>query len=141
MLSSQGASFNSSQRVIKNGKVVVTSSDGDDTDSISSMEDPDELLRKFTSSSTPEAQRSVISPERPSRPLSKAARNKKLSSLTAIPTYKYSLESLVTDAVDDNETEAGIAKIRQIFEPAETDADVAPRKGDQGLKGVSIMRC
>ena len=116
-----GGSFNSSQRVIKNGKIVVTSSDGDDTDSISSIEDPDALLRMFTAPSAPTVKERSVSPTRPLRSRLKAKTgggggSKKPS---AAPKYKFSLESLVSDAVDDNEVEAGVAKLRKTFEASQ----------------------
>jgi hypothetical protein len=46
---SSGLSFNSSQRIVKNGKEVVISSDGEDTDSVASfeqLEDPLLMLLK-----------------------------------------------------------------------------------------------
>lgn len=131
---SQNRSFSSSQRIIKNGKVIVTNSDGDDTDSLSSMEDPDDLLRVFKSSPRPameegEEEHTVG----PARPLglfsqSKASKNDSHSSSTAAPSYKFSLETLVTDAVDDNEVEADIAKIKLAFESSENSANGATQK-------------
>lgn len=134
---SQAGSFNSSQRVIKNGKVVITSSDGDDTDSVTSMDDPDDLLRMFTSSASPvmkqDGKEHTLSPARPLNHSSKTrtTKNKKLSSSTAAPSYKFSLETLVTDAVDDNEVEADIAKFKQALESSEN----AANSGDKGQKG------
>lgn len=71
----------------------------------------------------------IASPARPSKPhpKTKAAGKKKLS---AAPTYKFSLESLVTDAVDDNEAEASIAKLKQALEASQDNAN----GGDKGQK-------
>ena len=68
--SSQTPLFSSSQRIEKNGKIVVTSSDGDTSDS-ESLLDPDELLafgkqRKSTPPTEPEAPL-VGSPNSPRR--------------------------------------------------------------------------
>lgn len=42
-----GSSFDPSQRIVKNGKEVVISSDGEETDSVGSLEDPDALFLRF----------------------------------------------------------------------------------------------
>lgn len=141
MLVSQGGSVSSSQRVIKNGKVVVTSSDGDDTDSLSSLDDPDDLLRMFTSSSRPTTKdcekEHIVSPARPlnQSPKPKTTGTKKPSSSKAPPSYKFSLQSLVTDAVDDNEVESSIAKIKKALESSENAANGTPGGGNKGQKG------
>ncbi|KAF7592100.1 hypothetical protein BBP40_000705 [Aspergillus hancockii] len=117
------SSFSLAQRVVKNGREVVISSDGDDTDSSEFLEDPNNLFMKFvkqTNDSTDEQSSNDSSGQgrslrsrrlndevKPSKfPLSRASK----------PTYKHTIDSLVTQAVDDNETEAGIAKLRAIIE-------------------------
>ncbi|RAK96704.1 uncharacterized protein BO80DRAFT_416212 [Aspergillus ibericus CBS 121593] len=112
---SPGTSFNSSQRVVKKGKEVIISSDGEDTDSISSFESPDDI---FMSIAKPTA--SVGSSELAKPGMSLGDRDAKSDKRSGFPVsapkYKYTLDSLVVQAVDDNETEAGIAKLRAAFE-------------------------
>ncbi|EEP79668.1 predicted protein [Uncinocarpus reesii 1704] len=105
--SSFGTSFASSQRVIKDGQVVVTGSDGEDTDSALSLgSDYDDLLQMFVG---PKGQRS---------PEKRTASSK--WGLGVIPTtppkYKFSLENLVEHAADDRETEANISKLKLAFQ-------------------------
>jgi hypothetical protein len=100
--SSLNSSFNPSQRILKDGKEVVISSDGDDTDSISSLEDPDVL---FAPKNIPK--NAAPPPPNPYQP-NKAL----LAQLSAPRKYKFNLDSLVHDAVDDDEIEANVAKAR-----------------------------
>lgn len=96
----------SSQRIIKGGKEVVISSDGEDTDSISDLDDPSTLF-----SSTPKP----LSKKEPT--VSKPTRSGKshLALLTAQKTYKNNLDDIVHDAVDDNEIEAKVAQVKASF--------------------------
>ncbi|KAJ5764625.1 hypothetical protein N7533_003306 [Penicillium manginii] len=73
----------SSQRIIKGGKEIVISSDGEDTDSISDLDDPSTLF-----SSTPEPKK---------EPTKK---------------YKNNIDDIVHDAVDDTEIEAKVAEVK-----------------------------
>ncbi|KAJ5409093.1 hypothetical protein N7509_002976 [Penicillium cosmopolitanum] len=93
----------SSQRIIKGGKEIVISSDGEDTDSISDLDDPSTLF-----SSTPKAE----AKKEPT--VSKPTRSGKshLAHLTAQKRYKNSLDDIVHDAVDDNEMEAKVAEVK-----------------------------
>lgn len=100
--SSLNGSFNASQRILKDGQEVVISSDGDDTDSISDLEDPAVL---FAPKNKPKNARPP--------PPKKYQPNKALLAQLAAPTkYKYTIDSLVHDAVDDDEIEANVAKAR-----------------------------
>jgi hypothetical protein len=100
--SSLNGSFNASQRILKNGQEVVIGSDGDDTDSISSLEDLDVL---FAPKNKP---KNALPP-----PPKKYQPNKALLAQLSAPTkYKYTIDSLVHDAVDDDEIEANVAKAR-----------------------------
>ncbi|KMU77253.1 hypothetical protein CISG_06097 [Coccidioides immitis RMSCC 3703] len=95
-----GTSFGSSQRVVKDGQVVVTGTDGEDTESIYSFGSDDDLCRKLLGSGSP------------LRPSEKKGTSK---IPTTPPGYKFSLEDLVTHAVDDRETEANISRLRLSF--------------------------
>ena len=115
---SPGTSFNSSQRVVKKGKEVIISSDGEDTDSISSIESPDDILRSIAK---PVGSTGGSEPSKPGMSLRDRSVKDKISDKrsgfqVSAPKYKYTLDSLVVQAVDDNETEAGIAKLRAAFE-------------------------
>lgn len=99
-----GESCASSQRVIKNGKEMVISSDGEDTESIESLEAPEELFKQFTKG-LDNVQNNHT--ERKHGPPATGTSTRK---------YKFSLDSLVTDAVGDQETEAGLAKLKATLE-------------------------
>ncbi|KAK2760296.1 hypothetical protein FQN54_002364 [Arachnomyces sp. PD_36] len=133
---SQGGSFNSSQRVVKKGKVIVTSSDGDDSESLSSLDDPDELLGMFKTSrpKASEEPEKESTPDlgQPSNPWTKTKdAKKKLPPWQATPTYKFSLESLLMDTLDENEVEANITKIKKTLEASQNEA---PRNGNNKQK-------
>ncbi|KAJ5973218.1 hypothetical protein N7481_010428 [Penicillium waksmanii] len=93
----------SSQRIIKGGKEIVISSDGEDTDSISDLDDPSTL---FSSTPKPESKKGPT--------VSKPTRSGKshLAHLTAQKRYKNNLDDIVLDAVDDNEIEAKVAEVK-----------------------------
>ncbi|KAJ5141579.1 hypothetical protein N7526_002574 [Penicillium atrosanguineum] len=102
-------SFIASQRIVKDGKEVVISSDGEDTDSADSLDDPSFLLGpKFRQ------QKQEIKPIR----VEKAY----LQTLSVPTKYKNSLDSLVHSALGDQKTEANVAKIRAGFEPSDSRA-------------------
>ena len=104
--SSQNENFLTSQRIVKGGKEVVISSDGEETDSVSSLEDPDILFvqkGKEPQNNAPKVHRAI----QPNEAL--------LAQLSAPKSYKNSIDSLVHDAVDDNEIEANVAKARALF--------------------------
>ncbi|KAL4904721.1 hypothetical protein BDW74DRAFT_28174 [Aspergillus multicolor] len=105
-----GTPFNSSQRITKNGKQVVTNSDSE-SDSMDSIDSQQDILSMFLPKTAPKPQtgddetktlrdRPAVNHE--NVPLWKAARTK----------LKNTLDDLVVQTVDDNEVEAGIAKIK-----------------------------
>jgi hypothetical protein len=121
--SSLGGSFNASQRILKDGQEVVISSDGDDTDSISDLEDPAVL---FATKNKP---KNALPP-----PPKKYQPNKALLAQLSAPTkYKYTIDSLVHDAVDDDEIEANVARARATVEELQ-------QNGVQGAAGASKKR-
>ncbi|KAJ5263176.1 hypothetical protein N7478_010781, partial [Penicillium angulare] len=104
--SSLSASSQTTQRIIKGGKEVVISSDGEDTDSDSSLgEDPVSLFkRKFKPTAKTTAPKAVSPPPK---------------LISTIPKkYKNTLDSLVYEAVDDNETDETVAKLKARFAKA-----------------------
>jgi len=119
-------SFLASQRVVKDGKEVVISSDGEDTDSIGSLEDPDMLLEpRF---------KQKMNETRPAA-LDKAY----LAKLAEPKRYQNSLDTLVHDAVDDNETEANVAKIRASLTRVQPNGNQAVSGADAGSKTKKRM--
>ncbi|KAI9044884.1 uncharacterized protein KD926_011057 [Aspergillus affinis] len=122
-----GASFDHApQRIVKNGKEVVISSDGEETDSVVSLEDPEALFLKFAKPSAVPAREKETDDDvfaassRRSKVDLKGGRFGK--GRKAPKVYKNTMDTLVTRAVDDNETEASVAKLKATFE-----RDRAPR--------------
>lgn len=95
-VSSLNESLNGSQRIIKDGREVVISSDGEDTDSICSLEDPKNLF-------APKSKKDELTPA------------KFTTKISSPKKYRNNIDSLVHDAVDDNEVEASVARARANF--------------------------
>ena len=109
--------------MVRDGKVVVTNSDSD-TDSIDSLETPEELLARFSTKAKPDR------PETESDTgagtgtdtgsgmggsnTKKNARKRLIS--TEVPKYSFSLGDLVHDAVDDNEMQENVRKAKEKME-------------------------
>ncbi|KAI2715114.1 hypothetical protein CBS147332_4768 [Penicillium roqueforti] len=91
-VSSLNKSLNGSQRIIKDGREVVISSDGEDTDSICSLEDPKNLFAPTS--------KDLFTPAKFTQRISSPKK------------YKHNIDSLVHDAVDDNEVEASVARAK-----------------------------
>lgn len=83
----------SSHRIVKNGEEMVIDSDGESIGSIDTLDASDDLLSAFLKPSSPDYSSDKRSRTKPSA-------------------YKFSLASLVTQAVGDNEAEAGVAKAK-----------------------------
>ena len=118
-----------SHHTIKNGKEVVTGSDGEDADSITSLEAPEDLFAKLVGPESTdgaadgrETKQEKKDALRPRRKDNVSKTSKFSASNYAVPTYKNTLDALVTEAVDDNETEAGIAKLKATLKKAEKDS-------------------
>lgn len=101
-LSSLNESLNGSQRIIKDGREVVISSDGEDTDSICSLEDPKNLF-------APKSKKDEFTPA-------------KFTKVSSPKKYKHNIDSLVHDAVDDNEVEANVARARANYVQKQPDS-------------------
>lgn len=93
-ISSLNTSLYGSQRIIKDGKEMVISSDGEDTDSICSLEDPESLFAPKSK------KKDEIAPVTFTRKISSPKK------------YRHNIDSLVHAAVDDNEVEASVARAR-----------------------------
>lgn len=106
LLSSFGSSA-ASQRIVKDGIEVVISSDGEDTDSIASLEDPDVLFapknknpKKFEPTDT----------KKPTG-MDKAL----IAQLSKPKKYKNTIDSLVNDAADERRMEENVARVKAAF--------------------------
>ena len=147
--SSRGQTFSSSQRVVKDGVVVVKNSDDETTDSEGSLADIDDLLnpRKSTSKSSP-----LTEPEIPEEPLKDArehkngirrsgrnknptAKTSRVSTLPTSPKYKFSLDSLVAQTKRDDEAELGAEQARTLLGDLEHEA--VRRKTDGGERSTA----
>lgn len=121
--SSLNASFNSSQRIVKNGKEVVIDTDAESASS-EELEDVDELLNKFlgrapSSTSTKITESRDLKPQTASKPPNRRQhefRNFRAKVGLDEKKYKFSLESLVQRSVDDDEIETNVAKAKAILE-------------------------
>lgn len=113
---------------MKKGKEVVISSDGDESDSAGSAESPEDILSMFLTPAAPKHQ-----PAQQTMPL----RDRKTPKPQGVPAwknkprkYKNSLSSLVEQALDDNETEAGIAKLKASIEAESARRDGAHQENE-----------
>lgn len=123
--SSLNASFNSSQRIVKNGKEVVIDTDAESASS-EELEDVDELLNKFLgrAPSSPAPRKIPESRDLKTRTASTKPPNRKQHEFRNFRAkvgldekkYKFSLESLVQRSVDDDEIETNVAKAKAILE-------------------------
>lgn len=103
---------NTSQRIVKGGKEIVISSDGEDTDSLGDdLEDPSTLFAPISKKSS-KREPIVKKPKRADKAY--------LAKLTAPKQYKNSLASLVHDALDDNEIEAKVAQVKASFQKTDS---------------------
>lgn len=125
---SQSTSFKSRKRVVRNGEVVIRSSDDEDSASDSSLDDVDDLLtaRKPTLESTPLTAAEDVVSLMDWGPLSASAQTETRQSrnhghppfsspLPVMPKYKFSLDSLVRQTERDTASEADVAKARSLF--------------------------
>ncbi|OJD12655.1 hypothetical protein ACJ73_09316 [Blastomyces percursus] len=119
----------SSQRIVRDGEVIITNSDGD-TDSLSDVETADDLLARFLKSPIPAPSSDNWS--RSHTPGTDTSGGKvigrrqqfpsdrtsvKLHGRNDLPKYQFSLDTLVADAANDKATEAKVAKIKQSLHP------------------------
>lgn len=144
--SSVGASFNASQRIVKNGEEMVMDSDAEYTDSIESLESPEELLSKFMKSTPAAGQKKdavankPVDSERTLQPRETNAKNRIdriFMPEVPRPKYKFTLDSLVTAAVDDDETEAGVARAKAALESHQKEGKGATNQTSSGDKSQS----
>lgn len=131
---SQGLLLASSQRIVKNGEVMIRNSDDDGSDSESSLGDIDDLLRSRRQldpavsspltdlgSSTPGlTERSSPEERGKSRPRTRAIAHKQSRSARSVlshpPKYKYDLQTLVQRSATHQTAEANMSKARKFLE-------------------------
>ena len=112
--------LNPAHHALEKGKKVVADSEGDDTESVDSFEDPQDLFFKFANPSPNDGAHDGPDAARKPSSLSSAGREFRIGSLSqyrvTAHTYTNTLDSLVTEAVGDKETEATIAQLRATLE-------------------------
>ncbi|PGH02735.1 hypothetical protein GX51_04469 [Blastomyces parvus] len=119
----------SSQRIVRDGEVIVTNSD-EDTDSLSDIETADDLLAQFLkrpiSVPSPNISSHSHTPGKdPSGGGAASRRQKypsgrnsvKVNGRNELPKYQFSLDALVADAANDKATEAKVARIKKSLRP------------------------
>ncbi|KAJ9210919.1 hypothetical protein DTO166G4_7505 [Paecilomyces variotii] len=136
-------SFDSSQRIVKNGREIVTNSDGEDTDSIASLESPEDFFNKLSAPTEPKEDAETMNKDgtrnlRSTRgQLKRNTMDNFFAQKIPTPKYKHTLDTLVTDAVDDDETEAGVAKIKSAFDSSKKASrasdSLAAHDGDRNM--------
>lgn len=136
---------NSSHRVVRHGKEMVISSDGEDTESIASLADPDELFKEITRpngiKTESDKQQENHAEDTESRPRRKT-RNVEIDSYASTndpaPKYKFTLDSLVSNAADDREVEAQVAELKStLAKPVPTnrlESALGASTGDAGKR-------
>lgn len=107
-----------SQRIVKNGKEVVISSDGEDTDSLASLEDPDILF-------APTAKQN--NKNDPTKSKKTTGADKALVAQLSKPKkYRNTIDSLVNDALDDDQIEENVAKVKAAFARVQASEKTVP---------------
>ncbi|MCJ1469181.1 hypothetical protein MMC07_007814 [Pseudocyphellaria aurata] len=140
----QGPVLTSSQRVVRNGEVMIQNSD---EESDSSLDDIDDLLaRKSAMRSSPPDQAELALPPSAkqrdrqngastrSRTKGPARARRPSPSLPPLPIYEFSLDSLEQRGKDDRALEADAAKARTLLDSLETQKSAAHIQTGPGAK-------
>ena len=136
----------SSQRVSRNGELVIRNSD-DETDSEVSLDDIGDILvgKKSTLVSSPPTEPDLPQPPtahriRPIRQDEKLRSERVSATFTPTTKYKFSLASLIAKAEQDDATDEGTAQARQLIESLEDRRAALEAKVDQdrGMKDLDI---
>lgn len=143
--SSLNASFNSSQRIVKNGEEVVVDSEADSASS-EELEDAEELLKRFLGKTSPTPKRIPESRDVKANTASKLPnpkrrefRNFRAKVGLDERKYKFSLESLVQHHFDDDEIETNVAKAKALLE-TQNQTTSALASNSQNISGASKLR-
>lgn len=153
VLGSQGPVVTSSQRIVKNGEVMIINSEDGASDSDSSLDDIDDILaskRPAEISSPPTEPETLIlnlenkngregsRTRRKTRGAASANNSSRLPALPVMPKYKFSLNSLVKQSKNHHESETQTAKARLLLQSLEqqeiTTADGGTWVSDKGSK-------
>ena len=106
--------------MIKNGEVMIKNSDGE-SDSDSSLEDPEQLLRGYGNRHKPspltdsDLSRRATPAQRVTRSMN-ASEKSVLKELPALPKYRFSLGTLIAQAEKDGAAEAGVERAIRLAE-------------------------
>ena len=151
---SEGLIVTSSQRIVKNGEVMITNSEDEATDSDASLDDIDDLLapNKPAEKSSPptEPELPFLTMEnsssakgskrrRETRGTIIADNSQGLPILPVLPKYKFSLELLVKQSKNHEESETQTAKARTLLRSLEQRENASPHGGARiSGKGTKI---
>ena len=148
---SQGPVLISSQRVVKNGEVVITNSEDEASGSDDSLDDIDDLLAsiKAAENSTPPTDPELPLPKTESNNGNERSRTRRKPRGTVIanertpapplPKYKFSLESLVKQSKKYEELETQTAKARILLQSLEQPRNtIIGRRNKVSEKGPKI---
>ncbi|KAI4111820.1 MAG: hypothetical protein LQ339_000279 [Xanthoria mediterranea] len=146
---SQATIIPSSQRIIRNGQVVIKDSDDERSDSEVSLEDLDDLIapRKPSSIPNPSSQNEIPSHQpAASRPTTniKSANKRRSGSKhastthrsaaeTKLPAYKFSLDALIKKSQNYEDSRESIQDARQLLESLEEQKPVGIATSNTGL--------
>lgn len=119
---------------LASGRSFVKSSDDEETDSDSSLEDLATILRPKSSGI---AELGPTTPKRETRS-SKPASKLHASPLAVLPKYKFDLKDLVKDAKDEERLEASSKRVKAMLERAEegSKSNKTPEPEDEGVPSV-----
>ncbi|KAL8664767.1 MAG: hypothetical protein Q9202_002770 [Teloschistes flavicans] len=157
-LEHQAPIFNSSQRIVRNGEVIIKDSDDERSDSDISLEDLEDLIaprkRPLVPSSPPES--GIPAPVPPVTTRSKTARSTRKgnpdsapvaadrtpSISIALPRYKFSLDTLIKQSKNDVDARAKINNAKHLLEDLEEQKPISqgidtPRI-DEGLLAAVV---
>ncbi|KAL9585812.1 MAG: hypothetical protein Q9212_001290 [Teloschistes hypoglaucus] len=134
-LDHQAPIFNSSQRIVRNGEVIIKDSDDERSDSDISLEDLEDLIaprkRPPAPSDPPGSEgRTPLSPAKTRsktgrstrkghRDSAPAAADSTPSASTALPRYKFSLDALIKQSKNDHDSTRKINKAKHLLEDLE----------------------
>ncbi|KAI4204926.1 MAG: hypothetical protein LQ350_000778 [Teloschistes chrysophthalmus] len=146
-LDHQAPIFNSSQRIVRNGEVIIKDSDDERSDSDISLEDLEDLIapreRPPAPSHPPGSENRT--PLSPAKTRSKTGRSTRKghrdsapvaadstpSTSTALPRYKFSLDALIKQSKNDHDSKEKINKAKHLLEDLEEQRPIS-----QGIDDV-----
>lgn len=141
---SQGAIIHSSQRIIRNGEVIIKDSDDDRSDSDVSLEDLEDLIapRKSPPRSSPLSPYELPLPRpllsgRSANTRTEAKKSKRTSGFssteTKLPTYKFSLAALIKQSENEENSRTSLRDARRLLESLDEQQPLAGTETTVGL--------